>query len=525
MLATTLDVMTRSTASRIRSAIIVSLMGVLLVGCSSLQSEKYTSTGNPLLDLRNPELFERDRIAAAREAWAEVEAGVRVRERTRQAFKNLAWSSATTHELRLTIIDLLMSDTSEEGSADSRRMARLLLPTEKSPEIVRVLSERCALNGWDEMVPALVRSYSRISPNVPDRDRDERRAIETLRPQMSVEAVIFETFLHPAQGLDDTQEQVVLRVAKRTRDDAWGLLSRLDEEGEGGLRASMLAGVQQTGDLSSGTAGTLRDLRAADKNLWIMPSTSLELEWLEQILRNPEEKKANANRTWWSETVSAVSTLSTEQRTNLELRHLEPIRWSMANRPAWIEMDRQALGMILADRLSQREIRKRKPVKGELRRLEAFRDWVDQMSWADILGVLVVDEAVHQEDVIEQIFVQRALDRKDEKTEYGGIFDAGDDNRFRAILFRPRARDRVSDERFVASDDMMRFSDRSLAHYHFHANKRSNSKYAGPSAGDLINANLSGRSCVVLTSLGKEELNVDVYLPSGVVIDLGRIVQ
>jgi len=127
--------------------------------------------------------------------------------------------------------------------------------------------------------------------------------------------------------------------------------------------------------------------------------------------------------------------------------------------------------------------------------------------------------------VIEQLFIQRGLDREDEKTEYGGVLDADSNNQFRAVLFRPRARDRVSDERFVASDDMMRFSDRSLAHYHFHANQRNNAKYAGPSLGDFLNAAESGRTCVVLTSLSTNELNVDLYQPDGVVIDLGKIVQ
>ncbi|MEX0876552.1 MAG: hypothetical protein WD114_03740, partial [Phycisphaerales bacterium] len=44
------------------------------VGCSA--SSRFEPTGNPLLDLRNPELLERDRVAAARQAWAEVESGV-----------------------------------------------------------------------------------------------------------------------------------------------------------------------------------------------------------------------------------------------------------------------------------------------------------------------------------------------------------------------------------------------------------------------------------------------------------------
>ncbi len=515
----TLGAMTMRTVFCIGLVVAFGILG----GCSTFQDEKYQSTGNPLLDLRNPSMMERERIAAAREAWEEVEAGVRVRERTRQAFKNLAWSGATPHGLRVTILDLLMSDTSEEGAEDSRRMARLLLPTEKSPEVVRVLCERSAANGWDDLVPAIVRSYSRVSPNVPDGDRDERRAIEALRPGMSVEEVIFETFLRPAAGLGDTQEQAVLRVAERVRGDAWGLLSRLDQGS--GMRERMLARVGMNADMDAETVEVLGDLRAVHDAFGILPNTALELRWVQQIRRNSDKKRANANAEWWRLVHAAVSRLDDEQRRGLALRHLEPIRWAAAHRPAWGEMDRRALRVVLNDRLSGRKHQKRKAQKGESRRLESLKDWSSEMEWADILTMLVVDEAVMQDSVIEQVFVQRDLDKKDSKTEYGGILDADDAGVFRAVLFRPRARDRVSDERFVASDDMMRFSDRSLAHYHFHANKRNNAKYAGPSRGDLIHASLSGRTCVVLTSLGKDELNVDVYLPSGVVIDLGKIIE
>mgnify|MGYP001627977827 FL=1 len=70
---------------------------------------------------------------------------------------------------------------------------------------------------------------------------------------------------------------------------------------------------------------------------------------------------------------------------------------------------------------------------------------------------------------------------------------------------------------------MIRFSDRALAHYHFHANERNNEKYAGPSRADYINAETSGRTSLVFTSIKEDELNVDLYQPNGVVIDLGII--
>lgn len=158
-------------------------------------------------------------------------------------------------------------------------------------------------------------------------------------------------------------------------------------------------------------------------------------------------------------------------------------------------------------------------------RKERLDDWAEHLTWADLLTILVVDDAIANAVVAEHIFTQRALDKKDTSTEYGGIIEQDADTGFRAVLYRPRSRDRLNDQRFVASDDMFRYSDRSLVHYHMHADKRSNSKYAGPSGGDFVNAQMSGRTNLVFTSLGKNELNVDLYFPNGVVIDLGQLWQ
>ncbi|HCT44086.1 MAG TPA: hypothetical protein DF699_02590, partial [Phycisphaerales bacterium] len=139
--------------------IVLSLSLPLMISCST--SSRFEPTGNPLLDLRNPELLERDRIAAARAAWSEVEEGIRDRERTRYALKNLAWSGGTERPLRLTVIELLMSDESPEGNADSRAMARLMLPNEKDTEAVRIIAVRAVESDWDDLAPALVRSLAR----------------------------------------------------------------------------------------------------------------------------------------------------------------------------------------------------------------------------------------------------------------------------------------------------------------------------------------------------------------------------
>lgn len=488
-------------------------------GCSA--GSKYKPTGNPILDVRNPDLLERDRVAAAEQAWSEVVAGVRIRERTRQAFKNLAWSSATSPQLRYTTLDLLMSDTSEEGDADSARMARLILPTEQDRQAVRIILQHAIRAQWDGLMPAIVRSYARVAPGYPDEERMERKAIEALNPGQPIEAVVFGVFLDPLKGASNREERSILRVADRTRDDAWGLLARLDKDGSQRVRL-LESQTNISNDL--GTKQTLDDLRACWYDFGVLPDQAMELAWLRQLRRSDDDKTARNNTLWWEQSRTAISRLRDNQRQGISLRHIESIRWANQHKSEWLSASKAELTKEIASRLSGRTFIKRKAAKGEPTHNERFEQWESQLNWADLITILVMDEAIQSPEVIEKLYVQRRLDHKDRKTEYGGILDVDPTTGLhRAVLFRPRARDRVSDERFVASEDMIRFSDRALAHYHFHANERNNEKYAGPSRADYINAETSGRTSLVFTSIKEDELNVDLYQPNGVVIDLGII--
>lgn len=501
-------------------ALIVPLSLACFMGCST--TSRFEPSGNPLLDLRNPELLERDRVRAAKAAWAEVQQGVRDRERTRYALKNLAWSSGTDAELRLVVIDLLMSDTSDEGNADSQNMARLLLPNERDPEVVRVIAYHAVEFGWSDLIPAFVRSLSRDQPGVLDQDRPEYIAIQRLGGGKPIEQEVFGVFLNPSAVAASEQETAVLRTDQRTRDEAWGLLGRLDPTGA--FRAEFIAGVDLADPTLDPAARTLiEDLRIARDELGVIPDTSLEIAWLASLRSHSDERNRKANQLWWGEVQGAVNDLTDEQRAGLRLRNLEPVRWATLNQPGWVILDRQGLFSVLSARLRGRTVHKRKPEKGEQPRFERLGDWADDMTWGDLLSVLVVDDAIRSALVQEQVFTQRSLDRKDTTTEYGGVIEAGSDESWRAVLFRPRQRDRISDQRFVASDDMFRFSDRSLIHYHFHADKRNNARYAGPSLEDFLSARASQRTSVVFTSMSSDELDVDVYFGNGVVIDLGLI--
>jgi hypothetical protein len=79
---------------------------------------------------------------------------------------------------------------------------------------------------------------------------------------------------------------------------------------------------------------------------------------------------------------------------------------------------------------------------------------------------------------------------------------------------------------FVASLDMIRQSDRALAHFHQQVQRlNGDDRFAGPSAGDHRLRGTQRAYVRGLTSVGRDEINVDVYQPNGVVIDLGTILE
>lgn len=493
---------------------------LLVAACTSPQ---YARSADPLLDLRNPSLRADQRADAAREVWSEVESGLRDRDRTRAALKDLAWSRSTPPELRLTAVGLLMSDNSPEGEADSERLATLMLPNEDSMGVIRVLSAAAAQQGWTDVTPALIRSYARPG-NVPDADRPERAALRSLHPNMPVERLVFEVMLAP--GDLGTEAERALSWTDRVRADAWSLLSRLDPTGQ--QRRSLLASAAPSDDAG---ATLVEDLRAVDASLATLPATADELAWVRALRgRGVDADIAARNRAWWGETAGAIARLDASQRRGLELRHAEPIRWAAAHRPSWFDADRDALHAALAERLGGRDVRERREgvgvAGGGLTGDERLRDWIERLNWADLLTLLVVDDAVHDPGVLETLATQVELDRDDKSTEYGGVLEPipdDADGAFRIVLFRPRQRDRNDDRRFVASEDMVHYSDRALAHYHQHVLSKRNGRFAGPSRADLAYAAASGRTCLVFTSVGGDRLNVDCYQPDGVVIDLGEI--
>lgn len=499
------------------------LVAGLLGACSSTPDGSRTS-GDPLLDLRNPALTTEERSRSASIAWGEVEAGVRARERTRATFKDLAWSRQTAPLLRAQLVDHLMSDTDPDGARDSLRLAQLMLPREPSPRVAAVICHLAAARGWTDLTPALVRSLGDDRLPGAFEDRPEVFALRSLHPERSLEEVVFGVFLDP--GEDPTgREAAVLRWTDRVRQDAWGLLARLDEDRS--LRPGFLRdAVASGGALEPESQELARDLLDAWESHRVLPETAMELEWFRSILRPTLPELAEANGGWWRQCAEAVRAQPDVRTEGLRLRHLEPMRWASLHEPALLRADRASLLATLRARLDGRDTNTRtKEIGNASRRKERLRDWEDSLTWADLLTIVVVDAAVRERGAVATLFQHAELDRDDRTTEYGGTLepDPSSPERYRVLLFRPRQAQRQGDNAFVASDDMLRFSDRALVHHHFQVQRSHNEAFAGPSLADLAYCERSGRTCVVFTSIARDRLGVDIYQPDGAVIDLGEI--
>lgn len=487
-------------------------LALALAGCLTACSSGPRPAGDAVLDLRNPNLKPNQRMEAVERAWTSSEGNPRARTATRSAMKDLVWSPATPHELRAAIYQKLIDDPDPAAAADARTMTRLMLPRERSRAMVYTLSMTAAERGWTECVPALVRSYSRPVEKVEEGVRAERVALQKLVPDRPIAELAYEYFLNPpAEESPDGQ------APSRMRADAWDLLARLDSDGA--LRKKLL----ETSTPGDPNDDVVRVLRRALADLRAVPTTGDQLRWLMRL----SDEKNPANAAWWAEAKAAVGELPPSDHAGAQLRHAEAVRFARAQRPELLARSRAELLSELRQRLAGRSL-SRRTTRDETNKptaLEGLDDWKDRLTRLDLITILLLDDAVRDPAVTEQLFLYASMDTRDETTEYGGAIGASRQRPGQLIpqLFPPRPGQRMGDDKFVASDDMLNNSDTALAHYHFHVQREENRGYSGPSSGDLEYADRFGRACLVLTGLSRGVLNVDYYQPGGIVIDLGEL--
>jgi len=417
----------------------------------------------------------------------------------REQLKAVAWGRRNPSSVRTAAVDALQAD----DEADTRAMLRLMLPTESAPETLRDICDRAEANGWTELTPALVRSWSRPLPTLPADARPERDTLAALHPTRPLEDVVFEVFATPAPDS---------AFGDKERRAAWEVLGILDPTGS--------AAAQRLAMIDASDDPLVRAVQSSANDLGAVPVTQEQLEWL-TLLRDP------AQRRFYESARRLVGALTPEQRKGLAIRHAAALVAADALAPERLTKTRAELLSELAARISTRRTTARSAEGGtSASSRERLSTNEPNLSYADALHLLMIDDAIHEPATIRLLFEMADRDHKDTSTEYGGLLrpvDGNEANGYEPVLYPPRPAQRRNDKTFIAAPEMFTQHPDALAHFHYHVQDERNSSYAGPGPGDHAYADSFGRANVVLTFVSPDELAVDYYQPAGVIVDLGRI--
>ena len=445
-----------------------------------------------------------ERKRAVQQAEADLAAGVDV-ESTREALKNVIWRRSNFWKLRAAALDALLAD--EANLDDTRNMLILLLPTESvlgSQDMIEHIGDVAARRDWTDLTPGFVVCFSHPILGIDDDDRSEYDALRELHPNEPLTDVVFEVFTGQFENLE---------LRERDRLAAWGLLCRLDPDRE---RTTELLATYAGGS----TDPLVETLRAAATDLHAVPATGEQLAWIQSL-------REDKHQAFWTEATGVIATLSDAQLDGFELRHAAGVIWASRYAPALLQEDRRALLDDVDRRLDDAKHYWRTG-GSNTQADEVLRRAKDDLVWGDLILIEAALDAMTDESLAEQLFEQAEKDKNDTSTEHGGVLETRDGApsaapQYVAWAYPPRPSQRLGDTRFVASDDLLYAGVAALFHYHFHAPKYDNRKYAGPSLADLEYARQYGRSCLVLSFINRDRLNVDYYQPNGARVDLGSI--
>lgn len=418
----------------------------------------------------------------------------------REMLKRLVWERSAPTTLRALAIEKLLED--EANLPDTRRMFVLMLPTEPDQEIVALMGDEGAQRGWTDLAPSLVRRWSRAA-SLKDfkvfEDAPERAALRKLFPSRDPSEVVFDVFM---DRLGDEP------LRERDRVEAWGLLMALEPD-EARLMERLTSERVPDDALTASVVWSARELKA-------VPRTGEQLAWVRR-LQGPGHAGFRAGA------ASAVSRLTSEQMRGWSIRHVAGVDYARASRPEWLGASREQLLALAESRLKGRTVYRRE-MAGTLTG-ETLGDEGDALVWGDALLLLAAIDVVDDASLPGALFVSAERDRRDNTTEYGGLIDHTSSRGFIATTYPPRPIERMGDDRFVASREMLEAGDASLLFFHFHATDYANRRYAGPSEGDIEYARRQGRCGLVFTFVSPTMMNADYYTPTGAVVDLGAITR
>jgi len=311
------------------------------------------------------------------------------------------------------------------------------------------------------------------------------------------------------EGVVDAVFELLVESRSSTlRTRCWGLLYRL------GYHQRLVA-LLEAHSVDPDDA-MLIDLRAAVLDLGVVPRNREEILWVRK-LHDPSRAE------FWSQATAAVRSLPHARRMELELRDLPIVVAASIHDPELLRADKQVLYDGLAATLAGR----RKHI--DSRRYEGFPGSYDQylaahrkvLTWGDLAAMILALRAVDVPEVAEHLRAYAEDDRQDKTTEYGGVIRLDAQGRFEVIEFRPKYR--TADNRFVASQAMLDAAYTAVFHFHFHAQKYNNRRYAAPGIGDLNYAENLRANCLVFSFVNRDTMNMDYYRHTRVIVDLGEV--
>jgi hypothetical protein len=132
-----------------------------------------------------------------------------------------------------------------------------------------------------------------------------------------------------------------------------------------------------------------------------------------------------------------------------------------------------------------------------------------------------IRSALQDSNLMSQWFDQADADHADTTSEHGGVLTWDEQGALIAKSFPPA--ERLTDKQFVNPPAAIEAMYAGLAHYHFHAQRHDNAKYARHGPGDLRFTREMQAATLVLTFIDRDTLNVDLAIADQVVIDLGDI--
>ncbi|MHC5113687.1 MAG: hypothetical protein ACYTGP_04580 [Planctomycetota bacterium] len=410
------------------------------------------------------------------------------------ALAGTVWRPGYRPRVRTAAIDVLRDDDAET----LRKLLDRRLPRIEDWSALEVTCERVAQLGWVDLAPALVRSWARAVPGIPDRRRPEYVALASLLGgEEQVEPYLLETFL---------ATRSVAEQGLRTR--CWELLHRLGHREA--LRRMLAETEPEPGDVF------MLDLVRGARELSVVPHNREEVLWLRSLYM-PERAA------FLAETRAALAALPADRRRDLEIRHLPVVVACARHRPDLLDTDPATLHARLEARLRGGRFHAHEWNSGDAGQdaRRPLERWRDELTFGDLLTFALVLEALDEPSVVTTLYAMAERDRLDDTTEYGGLVSLDDAGRFRIVEFSPKLR--AGDRKFHASQAMLDAAYTALLHFHFHVQRYANREFAGPGPGDLLYAERLRANCLVLTFTGRDALNVDFYRHGPVVVDFGEI--